>query len=810
MKKLIVLALAILAFACSGNKETKFSLIDHIPNDTEIFISSNDLPGVIKEIEKNNFINASEFPLKKELSQQLSHLQYLDLRNPTGISFSNLDSETLIYTLVTKMDSALVQLDSIPKRSAETFKENGISFQEIEIEDNSFFLHEKGNTVFISNSKQKILDIGQEENLLKDESFTKAFNAADPNKTSVLINHTKTKGISGFFNKLKFPGFKNFATWSSVDLDISESSVKVNGLSLSGNSSDLLKIFSGTQPKNIESPKICPADFLSMSAVSYSSFPILHNNWRNMRNDSTNVDYPKILDHTREVSSIELNEGNATVLNAIEIEAAREKLAGLGNNLETFRGFDIIEFETTFQLGNSLSDILSFVDANYYVVIDHFVILSQDPEVLKKIITDFQNSDIIAEKSYYTELMTSLSSESSMVFITRLPQFLDNKDSGNTSKLKFEKNSLAALQFISEDDFAHIHGVFSNSKNAAMSSNGAEQAASVKLDDPLITDPVFFRNHRTDQMDIAVQDENNQLYLLSNKGNIFWKEQLDSKITSPIYQVDLFKNGNLQLAFSTSYNMEVLDRNGNKVKGYPIKFNSSLTQPLSVFDYDNNRKYRFVLTQNKKLYMVGPKGKAIKGFDFSGASTDITKAPKHIRLGNKDYILVAEESGRLNILSRQGKIRVPVTQKLDFSENEWYGYKNQFVSTAPQDELIEISQQGQVSKKNLELAENNRIVANDDHLVYLNENQLSIDGKNISLDFGLYTDPQLFQFSKRTLIALTDTQTQKVYVFDENAELLEGFPVYGTSKVDIANADLDSRLELVVKGDENEILLYKL
>ena len=74
----------------------------------------------------------------------------------------------------------------------------------------------------------------------------------------------------------------------------------------------------------------------------------------------------------------------------------------------------------------------------------------------------------------------------------------------------------------------------------------------------------------------------------------------------------------------------------------------------------------------------------------------------------------------------------------------------------------------------------------------------------------MYTNPQLFQFRKRTLIALTDTQTQKVFVFDENAELLEGFPVYGNSKVDIANADLDSRLELVVKGEDDEILIYKL
>ncbi|GAA4307316.1 hypothetical protein GCM10023115_38410 [Pontixanthobacter gangjinensis] len=810
MKKLIFVALAIFFFACSGNKETKFSLIDHIPASTEVFLFSEDLSSSLSELQKNDFLSKSNFSFKQKLNKQLAFFKHLELKQPAGISFSNLDSETFTYILITKKDSSLLQLDSLKNKSVETIKENGISFRKIGIDDQKFFFREKGSSAFISNSKQSILDIDDQEKLLEDENFKKAFNASDASKLSVILRHGTTQGLNEIFKKLHFTGFKNFASWSSLDLDITKSFIKINGLSISENTDQIASPFSGTQARNIESAKVCPEDFLSMSAIGFSSFRQIQDNISKARKDSTRVEYPKILDHTREISLIQLKEGTTLVLNAIEIEAAREKLAGMGSVSENFRGYDIIELEQKIDFQPALNSLMHTGEFTFYTVIEHFVIFSQDAETLKKHISDFLNSDIIAEKSYYSEVMASLSSESSMIFITRLPEFIDSQDKHNKTSLKFEKNSLAALQFINEDGYSHIHGVFSNSKEAAMASNGAEQAASFKLDHPLITDPLFFRNHRTDQMDIAVQDENNQLYLLSNKGNIFWKEKLDSKITSPVYQVDLFKNGNLQLAFSTGYNMEVLDRNGNKVKGYPIKFNSPLTQPLSVFDYDNNRNYRFVLTQDKKVYMVGPKGKAIKGFDFNAASSEIVKAPKHIRLGNKDYILIAEKSGKLNILSRQGNIRVPLSQTFDFSENEWYGHDNKFISTAPTTDLIEISQQGKVSKKDLELAENNRIVANDRHLVYLNENLLNIDGKSINLDFGLYTDPQLFQFRKRTLIALTDTQTQKVYVFNDKAELLDGFPVYGTSKVDIANADLDSRLEMLVKGEENEILLYKL
>ena len=807
MKKLIALSFLIFIISCATDRETEFNLIGHIPDNTEIFISSGDLKKSIVDLENNNIIGGNEFGFKKRILKQMAFIKNLNLKSPSGISLSNLSSETFVYTLITKKDSALVMLDSVKNKSVETIKEEGISFQQIQLEEDSFFMHEKGSTAYISNSKQAIHDIGNEENRLNDQNFKQAYDASDPGKLSVIIKHAKIDNISGIFENLGFGGLKNFADWSAIDLDISNSQIKINGLSLSSRNHELLKSFAQTNPKSVEGYKVCPSDFISLSSLSYSSFKKLNANLREITQDSLNNDYPEIMDQTREISLIRLDEGNVMVLNTIEIEAAKEKLAGLGNTIENYRGFDIIELEDTLNLSQYIKNLIMTDEARFYTIIDHFVVLSNQIQELKKVLTAYQNSDIIAEKSYFTDLINSLSSESSMLFVARLPQFINSSED---DKIEFQKNSLGALQFINEGDFAHIHGVFTNSKDAARLSNGAEQHTSFKLDNPLITDPVFFKNHRTDQMDIAVQDENNLLYLISNKGNVFWKKQMDSKITSIIYQVDLFKNGNQQLAFSTGYHMEVLDRDGNKVENYPIKFNNSLTQPLAVFDYDNNRNYRFVLTQNKRVYMVGPKGKAIKGFDFEGGESDIVTAPKHIRLGNKDYILVAEESGKLNILSRQGNIRVPVTENIEFSENEWYGHNAKFLSTAPQNELIEISQQGQVKTENLELAENNRIVANNDHLVYLNENQLSIDGKIVNLDFGLYTNPQLFQFRKRTLIALTDTQTQKVFVFDENAELLEGFPVYGNSKVDIANADLDSRLELVVKGEDDEILIYKL
>ena len=48
----------------------------------------------------------------------------------------------------------------------------------------------------------------------------------------------------------------------------------------------------------------------------------------------------------------------------------------------------------------------------------------------------------------------------------------------------------------------------------------------------------------------------------------------------------------------------ILDRNGKIVKPFNIKLPKSTNPlPLSIFDYDNNRNYRFLIAQDRSLLM---------------------------------------------------------------------------------------------------------------------------------------------------------------------------------------------------------------
>ena len=95
-------------------------------------------------------------------------------------------------------------------------------------------------------------------------------------------------------------------------------------------------------------------------------------------------------------------------------------------------------------------------------------------------------------------------------------------------------------------------------------------------------------------------------------------------------------------------------------------------------------------------------------------------------------------------------------------------------------------------------------------LVTLSENILTIKGVPVNLPFGNYTSPQIFYINDTIYISITNVDNSKVYLFFSNGKLVDGFPVYGNSKIDISNIDSDKHLELVVKSEKDNFILYEI
>ncbi len=157
-----------------------------------------------------------------------------------------------------------------------------------------------------------------------------------------------------------------------------------------------------------------------------------------------------------------------------------------------------------------------------------------------------------------------------------------------------------------------------------------------KLDTLADFKPVFVVNHQTKQNEVFVQDLRNNIYLINQVGRILWKVQLPEAITSEVFQVDYFRNGKLQLLFSTRNALYLIDRNGNFVEKYPVKLRSPATCGVSVFDYDSNRDYRlFIACEDKHVYAYTKEGNLLPGWEFDQIGKRSDPTGEHFRIGTK-------------------------------------------------------------------------------------------------------------------------------------------------------------------------------
>ena len=232
-----------------------------------------------------------------------------------------------------------------------------------------------------------------------------------------------------------------------------------------------------------------------------------------------------------------------------------------------------------------------------------------------------------------------------------------------------------------------------------------------------------------------------------------------------------------------------------------------ITQPLSVFDYEKTKNYRFLITQNNALVMFNSSGKRVKGFDYD-IEKKITSQPQHIRISRKDYI-VFSTSEKLKIISRTGKDRIKIKNKINIIENSIYKYNNHIIFNENNKAITKVNTKGALTRSPIENEIKTNITATSKTLVKLAENILTIKNNKVVLDYGNYTKPKIFYINDKLFISTTDLQTQRVLLFDSKGNSISGFPVYGNSASSISDIDNDSSLELAVTGESNQLLIYK-
>lgn len=808
MRFFYLVLLSLLFFNCNTSETNRTQLFDFAPKEASVIIKSSNLDGLKSSLLNSDFLQdiaSSKAYIK--LKRQLETLTYLNPLSDVLICFSKDQNDSLQFAFITKYSKALFLTDSLPNYSAEMFKSKNRTIIKSTINNNIFYSTLVDSTFFASSSKD-LVDAVHDKTYI-DNELEKMYRTINDDKTCSILLKNNRPLIQSFFVEDSL-SVKTFTEEMAIDADVNQNSIAINGVTKAKDSSSLINIFKNTVPQVNQIQQTTPSNSDGFLSVTFDDFKTFEANLAKFNKKDSITNASTLFNDLVEVGVIYDDENQAIILNSIDIIATKDALLGEQTIVDTYREVNIYSFSNPSLFANIFSPLITFNLANIYCNLDNFFVFADDTEMLQNIIANYQNKTTLSENDNFQNINKNLSDASSLLQVTN-PNTLKtllNKNFEDSHNFNLNNYNTSAIQFIYDTDFAHVNAIVKKNESKT-TSNSVSETLNIKLDKDLLNTPQLVTNHITKEKEIVVQDVNNNLYLISNKGKILWKKTLQGPVLGTIEQIDIYKNGKLQFAFATPKRVYVIDRNGNDVAPFPGKFNDAITQPLSVFDYDKNKNYRLLVTQGKNILMYNVNAKIVSGFAFKSANGSIISQPKHFRIGNKDYISLKTEN-KLYILDRTGRNRITPKTQYTYSSQPIFFHDNTFITTSLSGDLVRVDAKGNVSTTSLNLTEKHFMDASSKTLVTLSENKLSIKGETNELDFGEYSNCKLFYINDKIFVTLTDLQSHKIYLFDSQSKLLDNFPVYGNSSIELDNIDKDVNLEFVTKGESNSIILYKI
>ena len=762
MKKYFYVFLVL--WGCNLVDDRPKDIKDYIPENSLIIIKIHNL-GKFKSDIKNNEVLNKIGNLKYNTKKQLELINNLNDETELIISLTkNINEE--VFTIITK--DSIKEFDVFHKRinNINIYSNSLKNINEIQINYNKDF-----------NKYAKTFNVNDSFSLILKEEISKEFLNSIFNLNNKIQDNSLSFGVNIFNDKILLNGL------SFLD----------DSLKLSNN------IFKGSISSELKNYEITPKNTTSLKSYNFKN----QNNYLKKASiDEVKENRFSIIlnNNSIEITELKLDNEQVFIFRLDEIKLFKDYLINKNTISTKHRGFEI--YNNTDLDINPFISFANFNNKEKILLFKDYLVFSNNEKTLKQFINDNLNKNTLKSNSSFNRLFSSISSFNTLnnnYFSGSNYNFFNELNLLN-SKNDFTENS---FQLVQDNGIIHFNAVIS--KETKEDENlKISKLFDVEIDEEIIMYPHFVKNHVTKNLDIVVQDAKNNLYLISKDGKVIWKKKINQPILGKISQIDIYKNGRLQLIFNTKNKIYVLDRNGNNVKQFPKTFNDPITQPLAVFDYDNNKNYRLLVTQGSELLMYDKSGKKVSGFKYKKSINKISSKPKHFRILNKDFI-VFKIGNKMKILNRKGRERINVNDDINFSNQNVFEYNDKLISTTTDQKLVQIDVNGVIDLSSLK---NLSLNSDGSNLVVLNENSIKLSSNVASIPFGNYGSPQLSNINKNLLITLYDKQNKKSYLFNKNLILDTSFPVYSLIPMEIGDMNRDKKVELIISNKNKFISCY--
>jgi len=708
--------------------------------------------------------------------------------------------------------------------------------------------------------------------------FSRVFKTAG-NKVSinVYINYQYADEIFRYFmnpsNSKQFSGIHNFASWGAFDAEIFSDKIILNGFtSLNDSLNQDLNILSGQEPIVFNCPDFLPEQIRFVRAYGFSDKELFFkklSEFIRFDPDSKELSSRKAL--LFKDFGIDLDKGFSEMINDeygyagmqsgrssqpfffMELKSqslAEQQFLQWIESWAVKNGKDPAELMLDYKIDSNntikvyklpLGGISAMVfgtsfsspENDYFTFINNYLVFANSFSSIKEFIYQVVLGNNISSGPSYVSLGDDISSRSNLFIFAKPSSFVERDHDYfsepaqkiiKNGKESFKKFNALSLQYTAAGELMYSR-FFLNYSDAL--SGSVKTVWESRIDTSIFFKPAIVINHLTKEKEIFIQDQKNQVYLLSNAGIILWKKMLDGPLKSDVFQVDYYGNGKLQFLFSTRNRIYLLDRNGNDVEKYPVDLRSPSTAGISVFDYDGDGTIRICVPgEDRKIYMYDKEGKVIPGWQPNLTDNEVLQPVQHFRVGNKDYI-VAIDKFKFYIFDRKGNNRVPVKQYFQVSlKNSFYldvsrgNDLARLVATDTTGSIIRVYFSGKVEK----ILERN--IDSDHYFVFSDldgdrkgeflssyGNVLQVLDHTLDESFKVEFEddisfrPVVYQFSNSdNKIGIVIKNPGNIYLYNYNGSLYNGFPLKGASPFSISSfPKLGGRFNMVV-GSQNSFL----
>lgn len=668
----------------------------------------------------------------------------------------------------------------------------------------------------------------------------------------------------------RLENISDFAEWTEMDLSLRPNAVLMNGYTSSPDSAkEYLGIFKGQQPQRIEVASVLPG-----STISYVSFGISNFQLFNQRYDAF-LEHEGLAEERRDklaqlkrnynfdpdkqianwlgneivLATVPAPEGGTTtiaLLSSASTAEAKSTLQSLEIKNDTVTseiipdssGFIIRKMPVPEMLSATFGEQFLDLREAYYTIVQHFVVFAPDENSLRAFIAANQNGTTLAHNRAYADFATNISPEASLT-IYASPGHAESllKDLGSSSfneNLKIHSKLLrrfdgAVLQYSTGDNDLFYTNIFI--RHNPQTKRDIASLWETQLDTSFSGKPSLVMDHKTKGLDIFIQDDANKIYLISNTGTVYWKKQLSEKIIGDVKQVDALKNGKYQLAFNTSSSIYIIDRNGNDLAPFPIKLPASATNSVSIMDYDNNREYRFLIACSDKIvYNYQINGKKVEGWKLP-KTNDVVQVPvQRVVVGGKDYVIIADRSGKIYVVDRQGNTRLSMKEQLNSPVTQIIVEAGKDLSRT---RIVSADSTGNVSRLSLnDDLERMHFMDFEDtpgfdyrdidgdgnrEFIFLDAHRLMVFNQDkaptmsFTFDSPPNPNPQLFFFSSKDVrIGAMCSANSELHLINNGGADAEGFPIQGSTAFNIGKLNGDGSLTLVCGNNGKYLCAYPL